>query len=896
MRLFCLFLKIAFILIFKINICYSQNQLLIIKGNITDSLDNPIISSFVKVTNDKNLILAYWNTGNTNSFELKLNPPYPDSVDIIFSNFTYHTQTINVRIKSSDTILYINPKLKLKINELSEVKVTAPPVWVRGDTTFYSANYFKEGNEKKLKDLLEKIPDFEFNKGMLYYKKLLIEKVTLDGEELFSDKINLIIENLPVHVLETIQAIENQSSNKKLNGLDNSKKVFLNIGLNKAKLQFAFGDVELGAGTNKRYSISPVLFSLYGKFKLGFIGNTNSVGKSVSTAQFNEVKNEFEAQNSSQLMNNYLLRLINNLDNKWYIKNRLFDNRFQLNTPISKKIKSKTEFNQISDRQAQNVFENSLLLNNNQFQQRLDTNNNAYKPSIWQITQNINWDINAKSEIKLVGNVYLDNSSGKQIANYTGFGINDGTTSQINNKWASYSLNLEYLKRISDNSATTLNLKINQQKINQFGLGNSNDIDRLFNTNQAGYNQLNNNLDNEYTGFILSAKNLKRTKKNKIVNYGLSASADYLSLNNNVFVEGNNINQETIYNTDFEFNNIAIKGNYSRNLDLFTIKKINFRSEFGFSRFKTDSITLGNKLKPIIKISFDKEYRLFKVFNVRNDFSYSENLSNYENYNTNLYTNGLYNFKNANLNNQNLKNISLSHAMAYRLPQDLTSISFAVFYRSNLNTLASSSNFNGFLNYATDTLIKKPSQSLTFSLSGQIPSVYLNTLIYFRLSHSINNRFALVQNQLLKTNFNFNSYNLILKKNWNKKFFIINDNSFSTFTLSYAESLANQIENNVKSLRSNLNLRYVMNPQLTFSSSVNHFNNNIGTPNQFDFTLTDFRTEFKLKKKAIFFNLEINNLLNEKSYKDFYIGPISQSFTSLPLVNRNIYLSVKSTF
>ena len=346
MRLFCLFLKIAFILIFKINICYSQNQLLIIKGNITDSLDNPIISSFVKVTNDKNLILAYWNTGNTNSFELKLNPPYPDSVDIIFSNFTYHTQTINVRIKSSDTILYINPKLKKKINELSEVKVTAPPVWVRGDTTFYSANYFKEGNEKKLKDLLEKIPDFEFNEGMLYYKKLLIEKVTLDGEELFSDKINLIIENLPVHVLETIQAIENQSSNKKLNGLDNSKKVFLNIGLNKAKLQFAFGDVELGAGTNKRYSISPVLFSLYGKFKLGFIGNTNSVGKSVSTAQFNEVKNEFEAQNSSQLMNNYLLRLINNLDNKWYIKNRLFDNRFQLNTPISKKIKSKTEFNQ----------------------------------------------------------------------------------------------------------------------------------------------------------------------------------------------------------------------------------------------------------------------------------------------------------------------------------------------------------------------------------------------------------------------------------------------------------------------------------------------------------------------------------------------------------------------
>jgi hypothetical protein len=536
------------------------------------------------------------------------------------------------------------------------------------------------------------------------------------------------------------------------------------------------------------------------------------------------------------------------------------------------------------------------LLNNNQFQQRLDTNNNVYKPSIWQITQNINWDIDAKSEIKLVGNVYLDNSSGKQIANYTGFGINDGTTSQINNKWASYSLNLEYLKRLSDNTATTLNFKINQQKINQFGLGNSNDIDRFFNTNQAGYNQLNNNLDNEYTGFILSAKNLKRTKKNKIINYGLSATADYLTLNNNVFVEGNNINQETIYNTDFEFNNIAIKGNYSQNLDLFSIKRINFKSEFGFNRFNTNSNTSGTKVKPIIKVSFDKRYKLLKVFTARNDFSYSENLSNLENYNTNLYTSGLYNYQTANLNNQNIKNISLSHAMTYSLPQDLTSISFAVFYRSNLNALASGSNYNGFLNYTTDTLIKKPSQSLTFSLGGQVPSVFLNTLINFNLSHSINKRFALVQNQLLNTNYNVNFLNLILKKNWNKKFFLISENYLSDYTLSYEGSLANKIERNVKGFRSNLNLRYVLNPQLTFSSRVNHFNNNIGTPNQFDFTLTDFRTEFKLKKKAIFFNLEINNLLNEKSYKDFSISPVSQSFTSLPLVNRNIYLSVKSNF
>jgi hypothetical protein len=125
---------------------------------------------------------------------------------------------------------------------------------------------------------------------------------------------------------------------------------------------------------------------------------------------------------------------------------------------------------------------------------------------------------------------------------------------------------------------------------------------------------------------------------------------------------------------------------------------------------------------------------------------------------------------------------------------------------------------------------------------------------------------------------------------------MINENYFSNYTLSYDGGLANQIERNVKGFRSNLNLRYVLNPQLTLGSSVNHFNNNIGTPNQFDFTLTDFRVEFKLKKKAIFFNLEINNLLNEKSYKDFSISPISQSFTSLPLINRNIYLSVKSNF
>src|SRR5690606_25866976 len=115
---------------------------------------------------------------------------------------------------------------------LNEVEIKAPPIWKRGDTTFYEVEAFKDGDEKKLKDILLKMPDFkEDEHGNILFKKKVIEKITIDGEAIFSDKTKLLMDNFPVHVLETIQAIENQSNQRLLKGLSNENKVFLNLGL-----------------------------------------------------------------------------------------------------------------------------------------------------------------------------------------------------------------------------------------------------------------------------------------------------------------------------------------------------------------------------------------------------------------------------------------------------------------------------------------------------------------------------------------------------------------------------------------------------------------------------------------------------------------------------------------
>jgi hypothetical protein len=133
------------------------------------------------------------------------------------------------------------------IHELEEVIVKAKkyPFQINGDTTRFDVDSYKDGTERKVEDVLKKLPGIQVNEvsGEVKYKGKSIETVLLGGDNLFDYNYSLGTKNINVDIIDGVEAIENYSSNPLLNGLEGKDKVALNLKLKKGKTDLS-GNLE----------------------------------------------------------------------------------------------------------------------------------------------------------------------------------------------------------------------------------------------------------------------------------------------------------------------------------------------------------------------------------------------------------------------------------------------------------------------------------------------------------------------------------------------------------------------------------------------------------------------------------------------------------------------------
>jgi hypothetical protein len=151
-------------------------------------------------------------------------------------------------------------------NTLDGIEIVSKmPVTVKGDTIIYNADSFKNGSERKLEDVLEKLPGVEINDdGQIEVEGKAVEKITVDGKEFFSGDTKLASKNIPSNAVDKIQVLRNYSSVSQLSGVQNNQdRVAINIKLKEGKKNFWFGDITAGAGNSQTtglYLFQPKLF------------------------------------------------------------------------------------------------------------------------------------------------------------------------------------------------------------------------------------------------------------------------------------------------------------------------------------------------------------------------------------------------------------------------------------------------------------------------------------------------------------------------------------------------------------------------------------------------------------------------------------------------------------
>lgn len=207
----------------------------------------------------------------------------PEKIQLKVSYLGYESQSMIVVVSGKEMVK--NFVLSESKNDLDAVEITYEmPVIVKGDTIVYNADSFTTGKEKKLGDVLKKLPGVEVNSdGEIEVEGKKVTKVMVDGKDFFDGDSKLATKNIPADAINKVQVLKNYNEVSQMRGLgDDSDNVAMNIKLKEGKKNFWFGEVTAGAGDGgdkARYLAHPKLFYYSPKKSINIITDMNNIGE-----------------------------------------------------------------------------------------------------------------------------------------------------------------------------------------------------------------------------------------------------------------------------------------------------------------------------------------------------------------------------------------------------------------------------------------------------------------------------------------------------------------------------------------------------------------------------------------------------------------------------------------
>lgn len=251
------------------------------EGLVKDTEGVPLeFANVIAINKESKVLESYAVTNDSGRYKLSLGKNTTYKIQVSYIGFT--TKEMEVTTKNET----INQDFNLVIdNTLDEVElVYEMPVTISGDTITYNADSFKNGTERKLGDVLKKMPGVEVNdEGEIEVEGKAVGKVMVDGKDFFDGDSKLATKNIPANAIDKVQVLKNYSNNSQLSGVTNNQdNIAINIKLKEGKKNFWFGTLTGGIGDSpdgELYLAQPKLFYYSPKKSINFIGDINNIGE-----------------------------------------------------------------------------------------------------------------------------------------------------------------------------------------------------------------------------------------------------------------------------------------------------------------------------------------------------------------------------------------------------------------------------------------------------------------------------------------------------------------------------------------------------------------------------------------------------------------------------------------
>jgi CarboxypepD_reg-like domain len=850
-----------------------------IKGKIKDNQNRSIQSASVSIIDYSENNLGYNYSDEDGNYSIYFEKPKSEEIKIEVSCFGYQKKTIKINIKTNHIQNFI---LEEKTESLQEVVIDAnKKIKIEQDTTTIKVAGFGNKTEQTVEDILKKLPGIEVSKdGTIKAHGKTIDKLLIEGDDMFDKNYKLLSKNLDAKVLDAVQIIDNFEENPILKKLNNSDKVALNLKLKKGKNNVWFGNINLGSGivSENRWKESLNLGLLKKKIKIFYLSDYNNLGEKASDLiytnlldrnSFSSDRFEFKAKN---LFN------INNNDVQFFSKTQSVFNKAFLNTlSFTKKLNSKLSLRGVvyvaDDNQNQNSFsETNYNIDNNPIS---FTENNFYNnhKTLTSTELELKYYANEKNYIT---NLFIFKNNQNKLNNNLIFNSDQINQSSKTENYTFYN-HFYHTYQLSESKVLNNYIYFGNDKINENSKISSPFLNTFLNANA-----------NDIVNQIANNKLLYIGSKTKLI-----SKFRKIDITNSLQFE---LNQEQFQNT-FSINNSS-NTNYENNTKLNQIKisfdntiRYNFSKKIDF----TANISLLNNVFNT-QITKDNIFLINPVLslNIKKTgfgnflFSYTENntLPEINQLTSNNQLTDYKNFSKGTLYNKPLKNTVSTFTYYFYNDEKRFSINTSLLYIKSNSIFNTENTLTNDFNFATYKLTDG-GESYNFNFS------FVNYIRKLKLASKIET--TQMWNSMP---ININSNGFIQAKGYTNilkysatTYFKIPINFDFGFTYNYNQSLFNDIQSN------NTTKDFFFNINYTISKTwLAEFNNSFYYVNKQNYSFNNIVINYNPTESRFSHRLIFNNIRNENEYTFITISNYTTSISSINLVPRYLLYTVKYRF
>ncbi|WP_169719516.1 carboxypeptidase-like regulatory domain-containing protein [Olivibacter sitiensis] len=270
-------LNFFFLLLFS-HVAFAQHRS--IGGSVSDAAGNPLARATVMAKETGTDKVSFTKTDDRGQYRLTLDslPGY----EVTASMLGYAKQA---KILGKDT-KELHFRLMENSQTLDEVRIDYKyePVEIKKDTIVFRTDYFTSGDERRLGDILEKLPGFEVDEnGRVSFNGKVVNVTMVENRKFFGGGSKLAVENLPADAVDQVEMVSHFSEIDFMKNVSSGDDLAMNIKLKEGKKNLVFGEVEAKTGPEAFYVAHTNLFNFTPKKNISFIGDANNNGRAMFT-------------------------------------------------------------------------------------------------------------------------------------------------------------------------------------------------------------------------------------------------------------------------------------------------------------------------------------------------------------------------------------------------------------------------------------------------------------------------------------------------------------------------------------------------------------------------------------------------------------------------------------